>query len=106
VEQALSFRPLVPGECEAGHGRTLPLRGALTPPVGAPAFLYPAHDFLGELVTWPGEGEGGVGVKTLEVLTAARAGDPYRKLGPEAPLLGIGALEARASRARLPVLLC
>jgi hypothetical protein len=37
-----------------------------------------------------------VGVKTLEVLTAARAGDPHRKLGPEPALLGVGALEARA----------
>jgi hypothetical protein len=35
-------------------------------------------------------------METLEVLAAPCPGDPDRKLGPEAPLLGVGALEARA----------
>ena len=82
VEHALSFRPLVPGELEPGHARTLPLHRALATPVGAPAFPYLAHDPLAELVAGPGESEGGVGMETLEVLTTARAGDPYGELGP------------------------
>ena len=37
-----------------------------------------------------------VGMEALEVLAPACARDPHRELGPQAPLLGVGTLEALA----------
>src|ERR1044072_5160855 len=97
VEHAFSFRPLVPGESEAGHARTLPLHGALTPPVGAPTFVDLVDDPLAQLVAGAREGKGGMRVQALQVLAATRARDPNGKLGAEPALLGIGAREALAA---------
>jgi hypothetical protein len=82
---------------------TLPLDGALATPIRTPALFHLADDALAELVSRAGEGEGGVGVEALEVLPPARARDPNRELRPQAPLLGVGALEAFAE---LGVFLC
>lgn len=66
--------------------------------VGAPALADLVEHALPELVTGPGEREGGVGVQTLEILAPARPRDAERKLGPQAALLRVGAGETRNER--------
>jgi hypothetical protein len=60
---------------------------------GGPERFHLGEDPLAELVTGPSEREGRVGVEALEPAGARLAADPARKLGPQAALLLVAALE-------------
>jgi hypothetical protein len=95
LEPMASLVPLLPG---AREQRLRAVSCGTAARIRAPALAGLHEHALTQLVTGPCEREGGVRVQALDAAAGPASPDPGVELRPQAPLLLVSALEARAER--------